>query len=47
MVETQIEPSAHTLLPATFFVGNSLCALDASRVQEVSRFATKRILNND
>jgi purine-binding chemotaxis protein CheW len=37
MVETQIEPSAHTLLLATFFVGNSLCALDASRVQEVIR----------
>ena len=38
MVETEIEPRAHALLLlATFFVGNTLCALDASRVQEVLR----------
>src|SRR5450755_2210178 len=37
MVETQIEPRTHALLLATFFVGNSLCALDASGVQEVIR----------
>ena len=37
MVETEIEPRAHALLLATFFVGNTLCALDASGVQEVLR----------
>ena len=37
MVETDIELKANTLLLATFFVGNALCALDASGVQEVIR----------
>jgi purine-binding chemotaxis protein CheW len=37
MVETEIEPRAHALLLATFFVGKTLCALDASGVQEVLR----------
>ena len=37
MFETQIESSAPTALLATFFVRESLCALDASGVQEVIR----------
>jgi len=37
MVETQIEPSAQTILLATFYVRDALCALDASGVQEVIR----------
>ena len=38
MVDSEIEPRAHALLLlATFFVGNTLCALDASGVQEVLR----------
>lgn len=37
MIETQIESSAQTVLLATFFVGDALCALDASGVQEVIR----------
>jgi purine-binding chemotaxis protein CheW len=37
MVETEIEQSAQTVLLATFFVRNALCALEASRVQEVIR----------
>jgi purine-binding chemotaxis protein CheW len=41
MVETQIEQlteqHAQTVLLATFFVGNALCALDAAGVQEVIR----------
>jgi purine-binding chemotaxis protein CheW len=37
MVETQIEPSAQTVLLATFFVRAALCALDAAGVQEVIR----------
>jgi len=37
MIETQIEAGAQTLLLATFFVRDALCALDASGVQEVIR----------
>ena len=37
MAETQIESNAQTVLLATFFVGDALCALDASAVQEVIR----------
>lgn len=37
MVETQTEPLTTTVLLATLFVRDSLCALDASRVQEVIR----------
>jgi purine-binding chemotaxis protein CheW len=37
MIETQIEPSAQTLLLTTFLVRDALCALDASGVQEVIR----------
>jgi purine-binding chemotaxis protein CheW len=37
MVETQIEQAAQTLLLATFFVRDALCALDAAGVQEVIR----------
>ncbi len=36
-METQIEPTSQTLLLATFFVRDALCALDASGVQEVIR----------
>jgi purine-binding chemotaxis protein CheW len=35
MVETQIEHTAQTVLLATFYVREALCALDASGVQEV------------
>jgi purine-binding chemotaxis protein CheW len=37
MVETQIESNMQTLLLATFYLGEALCALDASEVQEVIR----------
>jgi purine-binding chemotaxis protein CheW len=37
MVETEIEQSAQTVLLATFFVRDALCALDAAGVQEVIR----------
>jgi purine-binding chemotaxis protein CheW len=37
MIEAQIEPCAQTVLLATFFVRDALCALDASGVQEVIR----------
>jgi purine-binding chemotaxis protein CheW len=37
MIETLTEQSTHTALLATFFVRKALCALDASRVQEVIR----------
>jgi purine-binding chemotaxis protein CheW len=37
MVETQIESTAQTVLLATFYVRDALCALDASGVQEVIR----------
>jgi purine-binding chemotaxis protein CheW len=37
MVDTQIETNGQAVLLATFFVGNALCALDASEVQEVLR----------
>jgi purine-binding chemotaxis protein CheW len=37
MVDTYQEQSVHTALLATFFVRSALCALDASRVQEVIR----------
>ncbi|MGA2597660.1 MAG: chemotaxis protein CheW [Bryobacteraceae bacterium] len=37
MVDTQIDSNAQAVLLATFFVGDALCALDASEVQEVIR----------
>jgi purine-binding chemotaxis protein CheW len=37
MMETQINQDARTALLSTFFVGDALCALDASEVQEVIR----------
>lgn len=37
MVETQSESTAQTVLLATFFVRDALCALDAAGVQEVIR----------
>jgi purine-binding chemotaxis protein CheW len=37
MAETQIETIGQAALLATFFVGDALCALDASAVQEVIR----------
>jgi purine-binding chemotaxis protein CheW len=37
MVETEIEQSAQTVLLATFYVRDALCALDAAGVQEVIR----------
>jgi purine-binding chemotaxis protein CheW len=37
MVETQSESNASTVLLATFFVRDELCALSASEVQEVIR----------
>jgi purine-binding chemotaxis protein CheW len=37
MVETEIESNALTVLLATFFVRDALCALDAAGVQEVIR----------
>lgn len=37
MTQVEVEPTARTLLLATFVVGNSLCALDASAIQEVIR----------
>jgi purine-binding chemotaxis protein CheW len=46
MVETQIEPSAQTVLLATFFVRDALCALDASRVQEVIRVETVTLVRH-
>ena len=46
MVETQIEPSTQTVLLATFFVRDALCALDASRVQEVIRVETVTLVRH-
>jgi purine-binding chemotaxis protein CheW len=37
MIETQTESGTQTLLLATFFARDALCALDASGVQEVIR----------
>ena len=37
MVQTETEAAAQTVLLATFFVRDALCALEASRVQEVIR----------
>jgi len=37
MADTQIESNTQAVLLATFFVGDALCALDASVVQEVIR----------
>jgi purine-binding chemotaxis protein CheW len=37
MAETQIESGSQTVLLATFFVRDALCALDAAGVQEVIR----------
>jgi purine-binding chemotaxis protein CheW len=37
MIETQTQTSTATVLLATFFVQDALCALDASSVQEVIR----------
>ncbi len=37
MADTQIDSNSQAVLLATFFVGNALCALDASEVQEVMR----------
>jgi purine-binding chemotaxis protein CheW len=37
MVDTQIEGTAQTVLLATFFVREALCALEASEVHEVIR----------
>jgi purine-binding chemotaxis protein CheW len=37
MTETQIESNAQSALLVTFFVGEALCALNASDVQEVIR----------
>jgi purine-binding chemotaxis protein CheW len=37
MVETEIEQGAQTVLLATFYVRDALCALDAAGVQEVIR----------
>lgn len=37
MVDTQTEVTVRTILLATFFVRDALCALDASGVQEVIR----------
>ncbi len=39
MVEIENETRANTLLLTSFFVGNALCALDATGVQEVIRVA--------
>jgi purine-binding chemotaxis protein CheW len=37
MTDMEMEASTQAVLLATFFVGNALCALDASEVQEVIR----------
>ena len=37
MIDAQIESGTQTVLLATFFVRDALCALDASGVQEVIR----------
>jgi purine-binding chemotaxis protein CheW len=37
MVQTETESGSQTVLLATFFVRDALCALEASRVQEVIR----------
>ena len=40
MITTQVEHTAATMLLATFFVRDSLCAIDAAGVQEVIRLSS-------
>jgi purine-binding chemotaxis protein CheW len=46
MIETQIELVTQTVLLATFFVRDALCALDASGVQEVIRVESVTVVRH-
>ena len=46
MIETQIELVTQTVLLATFFVRDALCALDASVVQEVIRVESVTVVRH-